>query len=163
MMELARMTSKGQLTVPVSIRKKLGIGTGDQLLFYERDGQVIIAPVTPASLADAQAATIQHHVYTLDEIREIDVPIAKRYQLRRLALFGSYARGQATTKSDLDFRADLPDDFGMFRLGALQSDLEDAFHKKIDLVTEGMLCDPLSTELAENIQEDEVILYGVGE
>ena len=46
MMELARMTSKGQLTVPVSIRKKLGIGTGDQLLFYERDGQVIIAPVT---------------------------------------------------------------------------------------------------------------------
>lgn len=57
MMELARMTSKGQLTVPVSIRKKLGIGTGDQLLFYERDGQVIIAPVTPASLADAQAAT----------------------------------------------------------------------------------------------------------
>ncbi len=97
-MELARMTSKGQLTVPVSIRKKLGIGTGDQLLFYERDGQVIIAPVTPASLADAQAATIQHHVYTLDEIREIAVPIAKRYQLRRLALFGSYARGQATTK-----------------------------------------------------------------
>ena len=92
MMELARMTSKGQLTVPVSIRKKLGIGTGDQLLFYERDGQVIIAPVTPASLADAQAATIQHHVYTLDEIREIAVPIAKRYQLRRLALFGSYAR-----------------------------------------------------------------------
>ena len=32
-MELARMTSKGQLTVPASIRKKLGIGTGDQLLF----------------------------------------------------------------------------------------------------------------------------------
>ena len=32
-MELAKMTSKGQLTVPVSIRKKLGIGAGDQLLF----------------------------------------------------------------------------------------------------------------------------------
>lgn len=34
--------------------------------------------------------------------------------------------------------------------------------KKIDLVTEGMLRDPLSADLAENIQEDEVILYGVG-
>ena len=55
-MELARMTSKGQLTVPASIRKKLGISTGDQLLFYERDGQIVLAPVTPASLADAQAA-----------------------------------------------------------------------------------------------------------
>ncbi|MEI3089989.1 MAG: AbrB/MazE/SpoVT family DNA-binding domain-containing protein [Oscillospiraceae bacterium] len=32
-MELARMTSKGQPTIPVSIRKKFGIGTGDQLLF----------------------------------------------------------------------------------------------------------------------------------
>ena len=45
-MELARMTSKGQLTIPVSIRKKFGIGTGDQLLFYEHDGHIILAPVT---------------------------------------------------------------------------------------------------------------------
>ena len=42
-MELAKMTSKGQLTVPASIRKKLGIGTGDQLLFYERDGQIAVS------------------------------------------------------------------------------------------------------------------------
>lgn len=72
-MELAKMTSKGQLTVPVSIRKKLGIGAGDQLLFYEREGQIILAPVTPASLAAAQAAAAQQHVYSLEEIREIAV------------------------------------------------------------------------------------------
>ena len=119
-MELAKMTSKGQLTVPVSIRKKLGIGAGDQLLFYEREGQIILAPVTPA------------------------------------------ARGEATAQSDLDFRADVPADFGMFRLSALQGDLEDAFHKKVDLITEGMLSDPLSGKLARNIEEDEVVLYGVG-
>ena len=52
-MELARMTSKGQLTIPVSIRKKFGIGTGDQLLFYEHDGHINHAPLTPASLAAA--------------------------------------------------------------------------------------------------------------
>ncbi len=73
-MELAKMTSKGQLTVPVSIRKKLGIGAGDQLLFYEREGQLILDPVTPASLAAAQAAAAQQHVYSLEEIREIAVP-----------------------------------------------------------------------------------------
>ena len=94
-MELARMTSKGQLTVPASIRKKLGISTGDQLLFYERDGQIVLAPVTPASLADAQAAAARQHIYTLDEIRSIAVPIAERHQLKQLALFGSYARGEA--------------------------------------------------------------------
>ena len=50
----------------------------------------------------------------------------------------------------------------MFRLGALQSDLEEAFHKKVDLITSGMLDDPLSGKLAQNIEEDDVILYGVG-
>lgn len=162
-MELARMTSKGQLTLPVSIRKKLGISTGDQLLFYERDGQVIIAPVTPSSLAEAQAAAARQHVYTLDEIREIAVPIAKRHQLRQLSLFGSYARGEATAQSDLDFRADVPDGFGMFQMSALQDDLENAFHKQIDVVTPGMLDDSLSTDLARNMLEDEVILYGLSE
>ena len=156
------MTGKGQLTLPVSIRKKLGISTGDQLLFYERDGQVIIAPVTPSSLAEAQAAAARQHVYTLDEIREIAVPIAKRHQLRQLSLFGSYARGEATAQSDLDFRADVPDGFGMFQMSALQDDLENAFHKQIDVVTPGMLDDSLSTDLARNMLEDEVILYGVG-
>lgn len=157
------MTGKGQLTLPVSIRKKLGIGTGDQLLFYERDGQVIIAPVTPSSLAEAQAAAARQHVYTLDEIREIAVPIAKRHQLRQLSLFGSYARGEATAQSDLDFRADVPDGFGMFQMSALQDDLENAFHKQIDVVTPGMLDDSLSTDLARNMLEDEVILYGLSE
>lgn len=155
------MTGKGQLTLPVSIRKKLGISTGDQLLFYERDGQVIIAPVTPSSLAEAQAAAARQHVYTLDEIREIAVPIAKRHQLRQLSLFGSYARGEATAQSDLDFRADVPDGFGMFQMSALQDDLENAFHKQIDVVTPGMLDDSLSTDLARNMMEDEVILYGL--
>ena len=162
-MELARMTGKGQLTLPVSIRKKLGISTGDQLLFYERDGQVIIAPVTPSSLAEAQAAAARQHVYTLDEIREIAVPIAKRHQLRQLSLFGSYARGEATAQSDLDFGADVPDGFGMFQMSALQDDLENAFHKQIDVVTPGMLDDSLSTDLARNMLEDEVILYGLSE
>lgn len=86
----------------------------------------------------------------------------ERHQLKQLALFGSYARGEANEQSDLDFRADVPSDFGMFRLGALQSDLEEAFHKKVDLITSGMLDDPLSGKLAQNIEEDEVILYGVG-
>ena len=86
----------------------------------------------------------------------------ERHQLKQLALFGSYARGEANEQSDLDFRADVPADFGMFRLGALQSDLEEAFHEKVDLITSGMLDDPLSGKLAQNIEEDEVILYGVG-
>lgn len=42
-MATASLTSKGQLTVPISIRKKLGLHTGSQVLFLEReDGEVVI-------------------------------------------------------------------------------------------------------------------------
>ena len=108
------MASKGQLTVPASIPKKFGIGAGDQLLLDERERQITLAPATHASRADLQAAAAQQHVYFLKEIRKIVVPIAQRHQLKRLTLFGAYARGKATAQSDLDFRAGIFADFGMY-------------------------------------------------
>lgn len=34
-MELAKVTAKGQVTIPIEIRKKLGIKNGDKILFVE--------------------------------------------------------------------------------------------------------------------------------
>ena len=45
-------------------------------------------------------------LYTLEEIREKVKPIAAAYGVERVYLFGSYARGEATAESDLDFRID---------------------------------------------------------
>lgn len=90
-MELARMTSKGQLTIPVSIRKKFSIGTGDQLLFYEHDGHIILAPVTPASLAAAQEAAAKQHIYALDEIRSIALILLLQCEhLIEIIYYGKY-------------------------------------------------------------------------
>ena len=46
-------------------------------------------------------------VYSIDEIRSIVSPIAQDYGVERVFLFGSYARGEATEKSDLDFKVDM--------------------------------------------------------
>ena len=80
-------------------------------------------------------------------------------------VFGSYSRGEESRESDIDIlvRFDKNANVTLFKYIGIVNALQSLLHKKIDLVTEGMLCDPLSTELAENIQEDEVILYGVGE
>ncbi|SJZ88272.1 hypothetical protein SAMN02745116_01715 [Pilibacter termitis] len=41
-------------------------------------------------------------VYTIEEIKEKVKPIAKKYHVKEMYLFGSYARGQADEKSDID-------------------------------------------------------------
>ena len=51
-MPTATMTSKGQVTVPQSIRRRLGIGPGDRLSFIARDDGVLeVRPETGDLLA----------------------------------------------------------------------------------------------------------------
>ena len=45
-------------------------------------------------------------IYTIDQLRAITVPIAASYGVKRLSLFGSYARGEATETSDIDLLVD---------------------------------------------------------
>ena len=48
-------------------------------------------------------------VYSIDELNDKAVFIVKRYGVKRLTLFGSYASGEATGGSDLDFYIDNED------------------------------------------------------
>lgn len=154
-MELARMTSKGQLTVPVSIRKKLGLETGDSVLFYEKDGQIIISGVNPVSLAKAQIASAENHIYSLEEIRQIAVPIVKEHGAEGLSLFGSYARGEARRDSDLDFILERGRVRSLLALSGLQTALSEAFHKSVDILPQ----DSLEEEFRKSIERDRVMLY----
>jgi len=94
-------------------------------------------------------------IYTLDEIKAIASPIAKSYGVAALYLFGSYARGEATPQSDLDFRVDRGQVVDAIALGALFSDLEDGFQKKLDVLTTQML----SPKFLETIRAEEVLIY----
>ena len=48
-MELAKVTSKGQVTIPIAIRKRLGIKDGDKLLFVDKpEGVIIVNPTLMA-------------------------------------------------------------------------------------------------------------------
>lgn len=48
-MELAKITTKGQITLPISIRRELNLKEGDKVAFIEKDGNYIL--VNPISLA----------------------------------------------------------------------------------------------------------------
>ena len=45
---MPRVTQKGQVTIPIDVRKMLDIKTGDELLFEIRDGEVIVRKRQPA-------------------------------------------------------------------------------------------------------------------
>jgi len=55
-MEIAKITSKGQVTIPIDIRRKLGVKEGDKILFVEEAGKVYILNASMEVLKKAQAA-----------------------------------------------------------------------------------------------------------
>jgi antitoxin PrlF len=55
-MELAKITSKGQITIPVDIRRKLGVKEGDKVLFVEEAGKIFIINSSMEAIKEAQAA-----------------------------------------------------------------------------------------------------------
>jgi len=55
-MELAKITARGQITIPVEIRKKLGVKDGDKVIFIEENGRIIVENAAMIALRNAQNA-----------------------------------------------------------------------------------------------------------
>lgn len=106
-------------------------------------------------------------IYNTEEIKSIITPIAVKYNIKAVFLFGSYARGTATENSDIDLIIDTTgtDLDTLFRLGSLYEELSDVFGKEIDLITVSSLEQPVvrQSEIAfrENIIKERMSLYAV--
>ena len=55
-MELAKITMRGQITIPIAIRKKLGVKDGDKVIFVEENGRIIIENASMIAFKNAQNA-----------------------------------------------------------------------------------------------------------
>ena len=102
--------------------------------------------------------------YTTDEIREKIVPIAEKYQLRKVYLFGSCARGDSTDVSDLDVLVDLANSTVKgWVFGGLYNDLCEIFGENVDLITMNALMQEDkrtgSLQFAENVTKERVLIY----
>ena len=75
--------------------------------------------------------------YTIEEITTRVAPVAKKYGLAAVYVFGSYARGEADADSDVDLLVDLSGAGidSLLKLGGLYNDLEEALGVPVDLVT----------------------------
>jgi AbrB family looped-hinge helix DNA binding protein len=55
-MELAKITAKGQITIPVQIRKMLNLKDGDKVVFMTDGGKVVMENSTKLAIREAQEA-----------------------------------------------------------------------------------------------------------
>ena len=94
-------------------------------------------------------------VYTVSEIKELSVPIAKEYGVDSLSLFGSYARGEATSESDVDFYIDKGNIKGLLDFIGFIQDLEEKLKCHVDVVTTTIE----DKKFLEMIKKDSVLLY----
>lgn len=87
-------------------------------------------------------------IYTIEEIKRRALPVIQKYNIPAMYLFGSYARGEATEESDLDFLVDTTGTrlTSLLSLGELYCDLEEIFQKEIDLVTMRSVMQKIQTE-----------------
>jgi predicted nucleotidyltransferase len=95
----------------------------------------------------------------LDHLRETILTILRPYQVKRVALFGSAARGEDTPGSDLDILVRLPPPGERPVIGLkwieLAEELSLLLDRPVDLVTE----DGLSPYIRPYVEEEMVVLY----
>lgn len=93
--------------------------------------------------------------YTIDELKKNISPIANKYQIAYMYLFGSYARGDYHAQSDTDLRIEKGNLKGMFALCGFYTEVENALGMKVDIVTTGSL----EESFLNDIRKDELMLY----
>jgi len=82
-------------------------------------------------------------------LREIHA-IARKYGALRLRLFGSFATGNETEESDLDFLVDLEEGRDLLDVAGLKQELEVLLGRRVDLVEE----EALSPSLRERVVQE---------
>ncbi len=76
---------------------------------------------------------------SIEELKEIIVPIAKKYHIAKVFLFGSFARGDNNEQSDIDLRIEKGELKGMFALCGFITEVEEALQMNVDILTTGSL------------------------
>ena len=72
---------------------------------------------------------------TIKQIAKIAVPILKKNGVTKAGIFGSYARGEAKKRSDIDMLIKFKGRKSYFDLLDLEEELQNRLKRKIDLIT----------------------------
>jgi predicted nucleotidyltransferase len=83
------------------------------------------------------------------------VSILARYRVKKIAVFGSYARGEAKPESDIDILVEFSERKSLLDLVGIEQELSEALGVKADLLTEKSI----SPYLIDRIKKEMKVIY----
>ncbi|OQO71648.1 nucleotidyltransferase [Enterococcus villorum] len=95
-------------------------------------------------------------LFSVEEIKKRVAPVAEKYQIPIVYIFGSYARNEATNESDIDFLVEtkgMPESNYWVLYGEFFEELKEAVEHEIDLVEMEALSQPKLTEYQKQFLE----------
>jgi len=90
----------------------------------------------------------------LKELKKTLIAVLKKHEVKKAALFGSFARGEATDESDIDLLVEFEGRKSLLDLAGLQLDFQDTVKRQVDVLTYNSL-HPL---LKDRILREQVML-----
>ena len=90
-----------------------------------------------------------------EEVKEIIISILVKHGIKRILVFGSYARNEATTKSDLDLIVDFPDGTSLLDHIGIEIELSEALNMKIDLLSRN----GISPYIKDHVLKEAIVIY----
>lgn len=93
--------------------------------------------------------------YTVDELTNYILPVAKKYGVAKVALFGSYAKGVAGADSDIDLMIEKGRMETLFQLIGFRQELEDILRVDVDVITN----ETSDKNFLQQIAKDMVVIY----
>lgn len=91
----------------------------------------------------------------LEKITKKIEPVAKKYNLEFVWIFGSYAKKKQKKNSDVDIIVRTEDVVGGFKIVELKYALEEALKKQVDIITTGSI----KGSLLEDEELNEILIY----
>ncbi len=91
---------------------------------------------------------------TIEEIREKSKSIFMLYPIKKVTIFGSYARGTQDKDSDIDFLIK-DSDISILATSSLKDQLSSVLNKEVDILSES----DLSDVFLFLIRDEEVVVY----
>ena len=88
-------------------------------------------------------------------IQEAVNPIAIQYGVKRIYLFGSYAKGKANETSDVDLIIEKGKPMSLLRLAGMRQKIQEALGLPVDLIT----TTGMDEDFKKEIEGTEILLY----